>query len=508
MNNNIYLDLELFLDPAITDAAALKNELIKQANIWSAEPQSQSKVVAAKSWLTQELPNLYQQAEDARKIKIQNLRNQIADLTTTGELQQFEIDYLKRNFACLSESTILQEITNQQTSVKSPQNYFLSTIKTMTENVPAVIRRQVARMSAPSAQSDRSHSTNGKKFLGIVGLVIVVCVGLYIFSCLPKKIGGGFSSYQRGIGMNINRYANRSYDHSQWKEAEDLPEQVANISEIYGWDKNNFVIRGGRYHNHNDVVAWFYNGNWRLLECNNIFDGKWIHYNKSDQLILFLRNCLRIYEKDSYKDVTEDHYTENHYNNDGSFITFFQTEDNIFQFGIRRSPLGFYQYNNEKITPLSQKDATNIFGNPYFMRAYRKNEAIGIKDNEIFKYNNGKWVKHYSTTHSGRIHDLWVIDENNFVLVGGNITVFRDGKETHPLVTETEKSFQKNDTRAVWGTSMNRFWVMDSQGNIAEFNNGQAGKVVVEGLNKFYHCWISPEGIVFAIFGGKLYRLD
>jgi hypothetical protein len=50
---------------------------------------------------------------------------------------------------------------------------------------------------------------------------------------------------------------------------------------------------------------------------------------------------------------------------------------------------------------------------------------------------------------------------------------------------------------------------MDNTGNIAEFNKGQAGKVVVEGLgDNIQNVWVSPEGIVFAVFDGKLYQLD
>ncbi|MDR0704914.1 MAG: hypothetical protein LBF88_07990, partial [Planctomycetaceae bacterium] len=121
-----------------------------------------------------------------------------------------------------------------------------------------------------------------------------------------------------------------------------------------------------------------------------------------------------------------------------------------------------------------------------------------------------KWQIHYPVTHRGCVNSLWAIDEDNLVMVGNDITVFHKGSETHPLVNTSNDLFNQNDCMAVWGVNLNRFWVMDRNGNVAEFKDGQAGKVVVKGNFSIddNEVWVSPEGTVYVIAGQRLYRLD
>ena len=92
----------------------------------------------------------------------------------------------------------------------------------------------------------------------------------------------------------------------------------------------------------------------------------------------------------------------------------------------------------------------------------------------------------------------------------GYITVFRDGKESHPLIGSAGPySFNRNNCRAVWGNNMDRFWIMDNTGCVAEFIDGKAGEVIVPGnFNNITARWVSPEGVVFVISGGNLYTLE
>jgi hypothetical protein len=524
MDNNIYLELELFLDPAVTDSVALKNELEQNISTWNKNinisPKYGLKVKKAREYITAGFSDLQTQASDARESQLAKLRNDINELSLNGELQQFEIDYLKRTFSCFSEETIRSEIKNISRSLTSNsggivsvgQGNVLQNVYGNVSNVGNVVGTQLPKIAA-------SLRTNPGlvKWILIIPLLLIL---LYVLSYIPSIVGGMLraipipslqsQSYKRGTGSYITRYAKRSYNNAKWEKV-NLPEE-ANVTSIAGWDKENFTVTIG-----NGVYS-FSKGNW----TKNDFPGSmFVQYVRPDLYVVFAisnpgqyhqQEQARIYDKNSYKEFPLGRY----------FNGTYQLKND--EFFILHGDHSLYQYHNEKITEVTDREQLVIWdksqkiggidGNA-LIHSFREGSAVGHRFSVGFiKYRDGKWQVHHSTTHKGNVYSIWAIDEDNFVAVGGDITVFRDGKEIHPLIESSGKTFNKEDCRVVWGVDLDLFWVMDNSGNIAEFRNGQAAKIIVDGNisvqnSIFTRVWVSPEGVVFAVGDDRqLHRLD
>jgi len=114
MSNNIYLELELFLDPAITDEAALKAEIEKKISGWNknvnAVPKNKIRVSKAKEFLAQGLSHLLHQAAAARNEKLQALRSDIQKAGRAGGINEVNLKRLKNKYKTFfSDSTIEKE---------------------------------------------------------------------------------------------------------------------------------------------------------------------------------------------------------------------------------------------------------------------------------------------------------------------------------------------------------------------------------------------------------------
>ncbi|MDR2439563.1 MAG: hypothetical protein LBE12_09385 [Planctomycetaceae bacterium] len=113
-NNNIYLELELFLDPAITDTDELKKHLEQKINEWnkmvSVSPKFKLRVAQAKKFINSGLTDLHKQADEARNKMLQKLRSQISELKLSGEIDEVGFKHLNNTFKCyFKENTIKKE---------------------------------------------------------------------------------------------------------------------------------------------------------------------------------------------------------------------------------------------------------------------------------------------------------------------------------------------------------------------------------------------------------------
>ena len=125
---NIYLELELFLDPPITDAGALKSHIEKKISDWNKMvnlgPKYKDRVQSAKKHLAQGLSNLPGQAEAARKEKLQALQSDIKKAGRVGGINDAKFKKLKslyRDF--FTEETIrgeCGEVKGISTAVQKP----------------------------------------------------------------------------------------------------------------------------------------------------------------------------------------------------------------------------------------------------------------------------------------------------------------------------------------------------------------------------------------------------
>ncbi|MDR1924366.1 MAG: hypothetical protein LBQ66_08325 [Planctomycetaceae bacterium] len=117
MDKNIYIELELFLDPAITDSVALKKDLEQKIGDWNkmfnADPKYKIRVSTAKKFINEELAgaNLKKLAEEARNERLQKLQHDIAELKLLDdEIDEDGLKHLKTSFKnFFTEDTIKSE---------------------------------------------------------------------------------------------------------------------------------------------------------------------------------------------------------------------------------------------------------------------------------------------------------------------------------------------------------------------------------------------------------------
>jgi len=110
---NIYLELELFLDPPITDTDALKAELNRKIAEWNkkvvSNPKFSSKVACARKYIADGMPNCRETAAIARSQKLDELRSAIREQSMTGKITDRGFVRLSELFPCFSEATIISE---------------------------------------------------------------------------------------------------------------------------------------------------------------------------------------------------------------------------------------------------------------------------------------------------------------------------------------------------------------------------------------------------------------
>ncbi|MDR1268695.1 MAG: hypothetical protein LBK82_04155 [Planctomycetaceae bacterium] len=122
MLHNIYTELELFLDPPITAAGALEADLQTRITNWNkminANPTYKVKVRLATEWIKSGLSkyNLQQQANDARKQKLQELDEQIKHYELVGGIEEDDIKDLVRKFKeTFTKSTVCNAAEKKDT---------------------------------------------------------------------------------------------------------------------------------------------------------------------------------------------------------------------------------------------------------------------------------------------------------------------------------------------------------------------------------------------------------
>ena len=111
--DNIYLELELILDPPITDAGALEAELKRKIADWNkmvvSNPKFASKVARARKYIADGLPNFRDEAAIAREQKLNELRSAVQEQLTMGKITERGFVRLCELFPCFLESTIKAE---------------------------------------------------------------------------------------------------------------------------------------------------------------------------------------------------------------------------------------------------------------------------------------------------------------------------------------------------------------------------------------------------------------
>jgi hypothetical protein len=350
-----------------------------------------------------------------------------------------------------------------------------------------------------------------KMFKTLAVLLVLIVVGGYILT--PGL-------YQRGTGSYVVRYANRSYDRAKWEKVWSSENNIQ-LYDIGGWDAKNVAV-GGSY----GVV---------------LRDGHWLVQNVSFSKPYFTdAKTFYAFNGDRPTRLSRFDSAGNQVRSEFSMCSagygFCQLGRNDFQFWGSRSFYSgdfLYEYVNGKFSevPEDEKririwrdDNTCEEGNfamalePYHSFGNGKALAFQPHKNRMVRYKNGTWYEHHETTHAdqrGGRNNIWAVNENNFILVSnrgnsGMITQFRQGKEFKRDTSGSNWPF--SGFLVVWGVSMNKFWVLDNLGNVAQFDSDNVRRLIsgpkLDPGDSFRDAWVSPEGVVYAITEKEVYRLD
>ncbi|MDR3232264.1 MAG: hypothetical protein LBT46_01120 [Planctomycetaceae bacterium] len=424
------------------------------------------------------------------KEKLQNLRKNVTELMVGGTLQPFEVDYLKKEYN-VEEAFIFGQIEDLK----------------MTDGADTADNTMTPWIPRPKSAGHAVKIAAGA-VVAVIALYILYTVAVFFVSLPGKLIGGG--AYQRGVGSYTVKYTARSYNGAKWKPVTMMKESKPSnfdtdtpqaeyknkpipVQFVTGWDKNNFCVWGEG----NNNCGWFRGGKWYPLPD---YQPDSVLFLNAQQIIMDSHyQGARIYDTAGYKELDV-----------RSSGGFFHLTTDIVQCDNRN--VGWTYTINIKTGKTEQR---GLDGDLHSCCPFKEGKAIGCNNGRVIVgiVLNKKDVELYNSNHNATVRDMWAIDEKNFVLAGnGDITVYRDGQKTHPLIASSE-SFNKNDCRRCWGSSMDLFWIVDGQGSIVEFKNGQAGKQVVKSTHNSNNAggdsiWVSPEGTVFGCFDGGLYKLE
>ncbi|MDR0869925.1 MAG: SUMF1/EgtB/PvdO family nonheme iron enzyme, partial [Planctomycetaceae bacterium] len=118
MSANIYLDFELTLDPAVTDTSGMVRLLNEKIRYWNQHtnfyPRYKLLVVEAEKSIASGLPNLREQAAEARRIKWKELQDKIQIAARAGINEAVAQKLVQRFAAFFTEETVLKELGQYQ----------------------------------------------------------------------------------------------------------------------------------------------------------------------------------------------------------------------------------------------------------------------------------------------------------------------------------------------------------------------------------------------------------
>lgn len=386
---------------------------------------------------------------------------------------------------------------------------------------PAPSKPTAVYVAQPVSTKNRSRRNGILIFAAFIVLVLVLrSVAPGVMRSVPLLNIIVPAAYQRGIGSYVVHYADRTYDRTKWEMAwslknlntgffDGVPDEIMGdiLVSIAGWDSGNLAVG----------VA---SGKGVVLR-----DKHWFVYGRSFNDPYYV-NANTFYAKDGrdwIRVVLSTNSVENINSEHLDKYSFCQLEHNFFQiFGGDV----LYESKNDRFSEVADdekkvwiwdedgKNTDDVVARQLQVgqfRSFRTGRALAcLPGGRIVHHKDDLWHDlHENSTDA--IEDIWVMNEKNFILVGGKkIVRYRNGKRDQPVVSSSLDTLE-NDYVAVWGVDMNNFWILDMKGNVIQFKNNGV-RIVIRGpklgVDRFRDAWVSPEGVVYAITGKDIYRLD
>ena len=367
----------------------------------------------------------------------------------------------------------------------------------------------------------------------LIVCAVVAMVGFVMY-------GGRGGSYERGFGDTVLTYANRAYDGATWKKDRGMDSLVAIANDegghhwfsgIIGWDDESFWLfcaaNGSR-----GMVFGCQNGHWSYLgaaEHLNVPFGRalsrdTVYVTSSYQSPALYRitpgkweKCAEIEGGDYHSGelciVSSDLLYSLHDHHSvklaGDSVTSLKVNTHKEAFVHRRDNTPLREYPIDLIT----LTRTTVEGNAYGIAR----RSVG-SERKLVRFENGLWYEVDDLpSHDGGIQCIWLTGpaKSPRYLIGGGqkgrVLVHEVGGKSceQPITLSQENT--SGDLIAAWGSSPERYWVMDKNGTIWERTETQ-WRTVVRGLHQekihFSAAWVSPTGAVFAVTDETLYRLE
>ncbi len=371
----------------------------------------------------------------------------------------------------------------------------------------------------------------------VVGTPVVVAAALVGLSLVylggRATLPGLTAGYKRGYADTILRYSDRSYDGAKWvKLKESAALATSNLFSIAGWDDDNFWVasRAGG-------ICRMRGGVWRV-ECQ-LGDAGWpqLRPTSAEQLLVAGGHFYRVSagEVENYGEAREQGEAELGH-------IFLAADDRFFYHGRTHGGRNLVRFDTSRRTTFSVKEdreasVCSADGSPveyywvekvYCTRSHAANCGFGIAykrwnpdgAGRLVRF-DGKFWRMLSGDLPHNPRDLWLSgseDAPTFVLAGDNgdralgwVHVRRtaDAGVDHRLGESLEPT--SADLLRVWGVSLDKYWVMDTNGTVWQ-RDGTESRVVVRGMRRdkveFTDAWVSPTGTVFAITPEHVWKLD
>jgi hypothetical protein len=363
------------------------------------------------------------------------------------------------------------------------------------------------------------------------------------------------SDYARGGGGTILRYADRSYEGASWQKLEEFDalwsanERMSRqarrfglIAAVAGWDDSNvwLALGGGGIGEHASVVA-LRDGHWVLQ--HDILDSKSRAFNwqaradisvfspevqsvafgdlDCDLFLLAGGSRQRLGQPETNLDGAPIHVSviseDLIWLSNGDEPTACVWSGNRFNELDRERDKSFYVHTQQnapvRSLPAGAIRQSGLIGDERAVgiAAYQFPER-GIA---IVEHRNGIWyLVERVEAEDGR--DLWLnadggqLRSASFVGDGGRVCHWRSEGSVSEQTVSVPSAATSLKLLRIWGVNLDKYWVMDTNGTVWEWSEGQ-WREVVRGLYdekvSFRDAWVSPTGTVFAVTHDSVYRL-
>ncbi len=390
----------------------------------------------------------------------------------------------------------------------------------------------------------------------LLGVPAVIAIGglVYFRDSLFKNVPGSIGGYRRGYGDTVLKYADRSYDnkwaHLKGSDTDSYGNgrlrNVVEYKQVAGWDADNFWVIASGYMK--TMIVPYSDGHWRTPEelsstpdpIARLLDEKSLLVasgTRSDSVFKVTTNgTIALAEDEGVKKKGANRGPGTRHS---GYKSIFTINSDLYYLTCRDhnnivvkvadgvwSDLRPDKLNEEAFLHNEDKDTVKeqFVSHVTQTHTYSPGKAIGMyidtfgNPAKVVEYREGFWciVESLKDLNPKKCHATWLISDgtkpSSLMIVGEGGYVYRkDFPESGITLPTVPMQKSSRNLILVWGVSRDKFWVMDNNGTIWEWNSKEWRQIVngmYENDVEFVNAWVSPSGTVIAVTKSQIYRLD